>query len=983
MLQGTAFGLLVSEGLAGVIEAGRPVITGLEGGVAVIGSSVAVSLLGGPPAGAVQWQIDGADIPGATAQTLNVPAADGAALRVLVDGLPSAAVPVRHPLPVATGALPDLQLTAATGLQTRDLAPGFSFAGTPRFTLLTAPLGVSLDTESGVLSVDTALAAVQTATPIAVELADAGDPTRAAETSFTLTLSEAAAPALDLALARITTGASGLTAPTADTQTDAQGVAWTLAPDGTLSGRGARYAGLGQGVGFPVTFGTFQTSGGAVALTGTVTGTQPSLTPDAGDLSAWTKSDAGMAVTSLGDATRIASNGQSYHFVSSAEFAVAPGEDHLITLQWREGTSGAAVTLRVRDPATGAQSKYERDAAGTVSQQFTLGALRVVAEAERDATHTLLLRFVPNRAGGLILRVGPNSTVAGAHIDVVHAGVALRRRIAAVPALFENPAAQPMNADWGDIASWANFSMSARTDLTAEADPFQMPQRLTADASWKAVLTEIEIVAGRRYTVSVVWRGIDAPDRIRTAVEIGSTITRYVMTDAGTVATNETLGAIEGVRFEAQGTLRRLAWEFVATQSGTAEFKIGPNTQSGSESIEVFRAGIAEDAGARVWDGLIGTGTFAEAWRDAGAAGIVQQNYVDDSVLTIAANADGTPEMAIDIPAGAYSFEPSPAGGIGFYDRFRGAAGGDTEGLLAYDVRLDAAFDYDLGGKLPGLMHGRGNSGLATDPSEGWSARYMWGPSGVPYLYVYDTDRSGDPGDAVNFFGGILVPGRWHSLAQRVRLNTPGQADGEIEVWMDGVQVALIPGLDLRADATQTIEGILFDIFRGGGTADWAADTDGTVTIRNIAYWAREVAGQTVAVPAAFGPADWTALDDIGGITVTVAALPDDANSTITDLEISLDGGASWAPAGATGGFAVPGLADGTYAVALRARNAVGPGPVSDIKPVTLGAWTGPDILAAGDGAVTLAASTGTAPPAPAAPTIVATGDGAVTLDAA
>lgn len=90
------------------------------------------------------------------------------------------------------------------------------------------------------------------------------------------------------------------------------------------------------------------------------------------------------------------------------------------------------------------------------------------------------------------------------------------------------------------------------------------------------------------------------------------------------------------------------------------------------------------------------------------------------------------------------------------------------------------------------------------------------------------------------------------------------------------------------------------------------------------------------SVPDAFAPAGWSLTDPGSGdaLSVRVAALPADGGAPVERIDYRLDGGA-WAPLGGagTGDYAIAGLTEGqSYAVTLRAVNAVGPGPESDTK---------------------------------------------------
>lgn len=91
--------------------------------------------------------------------------------------------------------------------------------------------------------------------------------------------------------------------------------------------------------------------------------------------------------------------------------------------------------------------------------------------------------------------------------------------------------------------------------------------------------------------------------------------------------------------------------------------------------------------------------------------------------------------------------------------------------------------------------------------------------------------------------------------------------------------------------------------------------------------------------PAAFAETDW-ALDDSqtgGTLTLTITTLPYNGGVDITDLQVSVDG-AAYTSLGTTdiGSHTLEGLSNDTLvSVQLRALNAIGVGPASDVKQAT------------------------------------------------
>ncbi len=169
---------------------------------------------------------------------------------------------------------------------------------------------------------------------------------------------------------------------------------------------------------------------------------------------------------------------------------------------------------------------------------------------------------------------------------------------------------------------------------------------------------------------------------------------------------------------------------------------------------------------------------------------------------------------------------------------------------ISYDVRFARGFEVSAGGKLPGLLGvapgvspGSPTGGGST--AHGWSGRVMWlGPklakavrtSGLPDLavtYLYHPGQDGAFGDQISWGRGI-VDGGWHEVRQCYTLNTVGQSDGVLQAWVDGVEVLDLTDVVYRNDPAVHITHLDWAVFRGGDTADWAADSAGDVDLDNL-----------------------------------------------------------------------------------------------------------------------------------------------------
>lgn len=178
--------------------------------------------------------------------------------------------------------------------------------------------------------------------------------------------------------------------------------------------------------------------------------------------------------------------------------------------------------------------------------------------------------------------------------------------------------------------------------------------------------------------------------------------------------------------------------------------------------------------------------------------------------------------LRIAYPAG--SVGPAQGGG-----QFLVSLPPSEELWLSYRIKFGRGFDFRLGGKLPGLTAGGGKYTGGTIPKEGdgWSARYMWRKGGKVDVYAYYVDMPGPWGHMfVLDEAATFVPGQWHQLTQRVKINTPDQSNGVLEVWFDGKKVFSQANIRWRIGHQGRIDSLYFSTFHGGNSDDWAPRND-------------------------------------------------------------------------------------------------------------------------------------------------------------
>lgn len=153
--------------------------------------------------------------------------------------------------------------------------------------------------------------------------------------------------------------------------------------------------------------------------------------------------------------------------------------------------------------------------------------------------------------------------------------------------------------------------------------------------------------------------------------------------------------------------------------------------------------------------------------------------------------------------------------------------------FMRYYLRLGDDWDPTLdGGKLPGFAGTYGSAGWGgrrSNGSNGWSARGGFARAPAPGTrlaqargvgsYVYHADMQGRHGETWGWnlgAAGWLQKGRWYSIEQELRLNTPGLSDGLLRVWVDGRKAFERTGLRFRDVDTLRIESAWLNVYHGG-----------------------------------------------------------------------------------------------------------------------------------------------------------------------
>jgi hypothetical protein len=227
---------------------------------------------------------------------------------------------------------------------------------------------------------------------------------------------------------------------------------------------------------------------------------------------------------------------------------------------------------------------------------------------------------------------------------------------------------------------------------------------------------------------------------------------------------------------------------------------------------------------------LIFEGSFNQTWEQDWD--LRDTRYWGKENLTITDNNT----LKVFYPEGSYvpsAGEVGTRGGAGFIQKLNTT---ETDLYLSYEVFFEPGFQWVLGGKLPGLCGNTCPTG-GSQVDKGFSARMMWRADGAVEIYGYFADKEDGYGASYGRGTGSVTIGKWHTIQQRIRLNTPDNSDGLIEYWIDGEKKFSQSGLFITHDAYNQDLGMMFQTFFGGSELKYATPIDTHTQFRNFRVW--------------------------------------------------------------------------------------------------------------------------------------------------
>jgi hypothetical protein len=178
--------------------------------------------------------------------------------------------------------------------------------------------------------------------------------------------------------------------------------------------------------------------------------------------------------------------------------------------------------------------------------------------------------------------------------------------------------------------------------------------------------------------------------------------------------------------------------------------------------------------------------------------------------------------------------------------------------VLSYTVYFPADFNFKKGGKLPGLCFGTSDNACSTGgdwSTQSGSFRTIFREDGTCAASVYlalggkdnafdaqssEYRRQGEESGGGHLLwrktGGLRFKrGQWNTVVMRLILNTPGAANGLLELSLNG-QTRSVSGVTLRRAADVKIRTVTVHSFFGGSGSEWAAPAGASLKLSNFHF---------------------------------------------------------------------------------------------------------------------------------------------------
>jgi hypothetical protein len=145
---------------------------------------------------------------------------------------------------------------------------------------------------------------------------------------------------------------------------------------------------------------------------------------------------------------------------------------------------------------------------------------------------------------------------------------------------------------------------------------------------------------------------------------------------------------------------------------------------------------------------------------------------------------------------------------------------------LSYKVFFEGDLEFHAGGTLPGIQ-GRDESQQSQD---GFASHMAWREDGQPGVTLSVT-ASGKTQTAYFEARPTFPRGQWIRIDKEVALNTPGQDNGILRVWVDGVLAIERTNIAYRGKPEINMSGVGANVFYGAARAMASPPSDTTIWV--------------------------------------------------------------------------------------------------------------------------------------------------------
>lgn len=184
--------------------------------------------------------------------------------------------------------------------------------------------------------------------------------------------------------------------------------------------------------------------------------------------------------------------------------------------------------------------------------------------------------------------------------------------------------------------------------------------------------------------------------------------------------------------------------------------------------------------------------------------------------------------LHVFFPKGSYKPSAQPRGGAGFIyaeDKLEWK----KHAMLSYTLWFADNFEFVKWWKLPGFCSGDCPRGWAATDN-GFSTRFMWRANGDLEIYGYLPNKSTSMGQSIGRGMFRFKPWKYYDIAQEIVLNTLGESDGILRVYVDDILVYEKTDMMYQKKIPLWVDKVIFSTFFGGGDPSWATPVDTSIT---------------------------------------------------------------------------------------------------------------------------------------------------------